>query len=196
MTQERMLFLRKLLKNPKSVGAIVPSSKKLATFMAQCIHADEVIVELGAGTGGLTRALLDAGVKATNLVLFELDHDMCNLLRRKFPTLLVIEGNATELPTLLEAHAPHIQNVDVIVSGIPMVNLNFSEQNLIIEACFRILHQTGRFLQFTYGPLSPLPSKKWGLQAKRLGHVLKNVPPAVIWQYTRSTIPTTIEVQE
>lgn len=186
MKREKILFIRKLFKNPKSVGAITPSSKSLATFMAQCIKAEETIVELGAGTGGLTQALLDAGIKSSHLILIEMDHDMCALLRRKFPELTIIEGNASKLPELLATYAPHLEEIDAIVSGIPMVNLNFQEQNLIVEACFNVLHDQGRFLQFTYGPTSPLPSKKWGLNAKRLGHVLKNVPPAVIWQYTRT----------
>lgn len=195
MRQEKILFIRKLLKNPKSMGAIAPSSKKLAAFMAQCIHPDEVIVELGAGTGGLTLALLEAGVKPSNLVLCELDHDMCNLLRRKFPSLLVIEGDATHLRQLLADKAPHIQDVDAIVSGIPMVNLNFSEQSLIMEVCFQVLCEEGRFLQFTYGPRSPLPSKKLGLHAQRLGHVLQNMPPAVIWQYTRLPVFSAVEAE-
>lgn len=196
MKQEKILFIRKLLKNPKSMGAIVPSSKKLAAFVAQCINPNDVIVELGAGTGGLTLALLEAGVKTSNLVLCELDHDMCNLLRRKFPELLVIEGDATHLQQLLADKAPHIQGVNAIVSGIPMVNLNFSEQKFILDACFKVLSEEGRFLQFTYGPRSPLPSKKLGLHAKRLGHVLQNMPPAVIWQYMRHSTHPVAEAQE
>lgn len=185
MKREKILFIRKLFANPKSVGAIFPSSQKLATFMAKSIKAEDTIVELGAGTGGLTKALLDAGVAPSHLILVEMDHDMCALLRRKFPQLTIIEGDASKLPQLLSRNAPHLDKVDAIVSGIPMVNLNFKEQNLIMKACFDVLYDHGRFLQFTYGPLSPLPSKKLGLQAKRLGHVLKNMPPAVIWQYTR-----------
>lgn len=185
MKKEKIFFIRKLLKNPKSVGAIAPSSKSLAAFVAQCIQSHEVIVELGAGTGGLTKALLEVGLPSDRLVLLELDGDMCLLLRKKFPELLVIQGDASLLPELLEQYAPHIHSVDAIVSGIPMVNLSKKEQSSIVEACFRVLSPQGRFLQFTYGPLSPLPHKKMGLVAERLGHVLKNVPPAVIWQYTK-----------
>lgn len=186
MKREKILFIRKLLKNPKSIGAIAPSSKNLALFIARHIKAEDTVVELGAGTGGLTRALLEAGVDPSHLILVEMDHDMCALLRRKFPQLTVIEGDASHLPQLLLEEAPHVTKVDAIVSGIPMVNLNFQEQSHIMKGCFDVLHDHGQFLQFTYGPVSPLPSKKLGLQAKRLGHVLKNMPPAVIWQYTRT----------
>ena len=67
-----------------------------------------------------------------------------------------------------------------------MVNLSFEDQSQIVEGCFQSLTFEGKLLQFTYGPLSPLPSRKLGLKQKRLGHVLFNFPPATVWQYSRA----------
>lgn len=179
---ESLLFLRQLVKNPKSLGALVPSSLVLADFM--CRHIDLTknprIIEIGAGTGRFTQALLKNGLPPENLCVIELDPLMFEFLQKNFPNVCLIKGNANQLPELL----PDLwNNADVIVSGIPMVNLSFQDQHQIIQACFKILKPCGSFLQFTYGPLSPLPARKLGLRQKRLGHVLLNFPPATVWRY-------------
>ena len=57
------LFLREFLEAPAGVGAVWPSSEHLARGMAARIdpRGDGLVVELGAGTGVVTRALLDRG---------------------------------------------------------------------------------------------------------------------------------------
>jgi len=180
---EGLLFLKRLIRNPKSLGAIVPSSPMLANFI--CGHVpvndDSYIVEIGAGTGRLTQSLLKAGVKPKNLAILEIDPDMCHFLRKNFPEIAVIQGNANQLHTLLPK--TWIGNISTIISGIPMVNLSAECQEGIIQSCFQVLSHSGSLLQFTYGPTSPLSSKRLGLNKKRLGHVLMNFPPATVWQY-------------
>lgn len=182
--RENLLFLKRLIKNPRSLGAIVPSSKSLARFI--CRHIDyqegDFIVEIGAGTGSFTRAILQAGVPAAKLIVLELDKELAQYLQVNFPDVQVIHGNATLLETLVPPHV--IGNVRTIVSGIPMVNVPKKIQKEIIDSCFRILGEGGGILQFTYGPLSPIPAQLFGIFAHKLGHVLQNIPPATIWRYT------------
>lgn len=184
---ESLLFLKQLIKNPKSLGAIAPSSPMLANFI--CGHVpileDHLVVEIGAGTGRFTQGLLKGGVKPENLAILELDPDMCKFLRKNFPQINVIEGDASQLHTLLPQN--WIGKVGTIISGIPMVNLSKEDQSQIVSSCFSVLNEVGRFLQFTYGPISPLPNKKLGLKKKRLGHVLFNFPPATVWCYWKQT---------
>jgi phosphatidylethanolamine/phosphatidyl-N-methylethanolamine N-methyltransferase len=184
---ESLLFLKQLVKNPKSMGALVPSSPALAEFM--CRHIDLTknprIVEIGAGTGRLTQGLLKNGLAPENLCVIELDPAMHQFLQENFPNIMIMKGDASHLPSLLPAE--WVGQVDVIVSGIPMVNLSFKDQFQIIQACFKSLSPNGTLLQFTYGPISPLPSRKLGLRQKRLGHVFLNFPPATIWQYSLSS---------
>ncbi|MCX7338053.1 MAG: methyltransferase domain-containing protein [Alphaproteobacteria bacterium] len=185
---ERLLFLRKLMKNPKSVGAIVPSSPALATFI--CTHVansdDQLIVEIGAGTGRFTQALLRTGMKPESLAIVELDKEMYHFLKKNFKGVHVIHGDATQLSQLLPAE--WIGQVGTVVSGIPMINLSEEEQNGIVTACFSVMKESGSLLQFTYGPLSPLPAKKMGLRKKRLGSILLNLPPATVWKYWKTTM--------
>ncbi len=184
---ENLLFLRQLMKNPKSLGALFPSSNMLANFITSHVDlvADYLIVEIGAGTGRFTQALLRAGVTPDKLVIVELDPAMCVFLRKNFPNVMVVEGDAKDLKNLLPAQI--VGSVTTIISGIPMINLSADEQIGVAEACFSILSETGSLLQFTYGPMSPLSSKKLGLRKKRLGHIFLNIPPAVVWRYWRQS---------
>jgi phosphatidylethanolamine/phosphatidyl-N-methylethanolamine N-methyltransferase len=182
---ENLLFFKRLLKNPKALGAITPSSLALSNFICRHVEAtpDSYVVEIGAGTGRFTRALLRNGIVPSQLFVVEMDTELCEFLTVHFPQVTVINGDASRLLEILPPHV--IGKVSTVISGIPLVNLSASLQAGIAEACFAVLGEGGQMLQFTYGPISPLSSRKLGLHKKRLGHVLWNFPPAVIWAYKR-----------
>jgi len=183
---EALLFFKRLLKNPRALGAIAPSSLALSNFI--CRHVEAVVgtyvVEIGAGTGRFTRALLHYGVDPSQLFVVEMDPELCKFLTLHFPHVTVINGDASHLAEILPPHV--IGNVSTVISGIPLINLPESVQANIADACFSVLAEGGQMLQFTYGPVSPLSTRKLGLHKKRLGSVLWNFPPAVIWAYKRS----------
>jgi len=183
---ENLLFFKRLLKNPKALGALTPSSLALSNFICRHVEAtpESYVVEIGAGTGRFTRALLLYGITPSQLFVVEMDPELCEFLTLHFPQVTVINGDASRLLEILPPHV--IGKVSTVISGIPMVNLSASLQAGIIEACFAVLGEEGQMLQFTYGPISPLSSRKLGLHKKRLGHVLWNFPPAVIWAYKRA----------
>ncbi|HZD25941.1 MAG TPA: rRNA adenine N-6-methyltransferase family protein, partial [Alphaproteobacteria bacterium] len=81
------VFLSRWLRAPLSTGAVTPSGRALARLMAAQIdpEADGHVIELGAGTGAITRALLDAGVDCRRLVLIEKDPVLHGLLSRRYP---------------------------------------------------------------------------------------------------------------
>jgi phosphatidylethanolamine/phosphatidyl-N-methylethanolamine N-methyltransferase len=183
-SEENLLFFKQLMKNPRSLGAVAPSSYKLADFICQHVPVDDnFIVEVGAGTGRLTQALLKSGLDPSHLAIVELDKDMCAFLKKNFPQVKVIQGNACELDTLLPLSWQG--RVGTIISGIPMRNVSLDHHKLMVTSFLKVLKESGNILQFSYGPLSPLSVKKLGLKKKRLGHILLNIPPATIWQYSK-----------
>lgn len=185
--KENVIFFKSLLKSPLKTGAFFPSSKHLAISIANFVSIpkeDEYIIELGAGTGRVTEAILLRGVPESQLVVFEMQPSLVKFLRKKFPNTIVIEGNAADMEILLPNHI--VGKVSTVVSGIPMVNLRFHEQQAIVKSCQNIMQSDGALLQFTYRPGSPLPSSRLGLRQRYLGHVFMNMPPAAIWQYTSS----------
>jgi len=185
---ENLLFFKRVLKNPRALGAVAPSSFALSNFICQHVKTtvDSYVVEIGAGTGRFTRALLYYGIAPSRLFVVEVDLELCDFLKLHFPDVTVIHGDARNLVEILPSDI--IGKVSTVISGIPLINLPESLQAEIADACFSVLMEGGQMLQFTYGPISPLSSRKLGLDKKRLGHVLWNFPPAVIWAYKRGEI--------
>ena len=114
-------FLRGFLERPKEVGSIIPSSRwmeRRITRTAKIASAD-LVIELGPGTGGTTKALLNALAPGARLLAIEINPSFCDLLRETIddPRLIVHEGSAAEIPEALTKH--DLDAPDVILSGIP-----------------------------------------------------------------------------
>src|SRR5258708_1435815 len=97
-----LLFLREIITNPSSMGAAWPSSNKLAHAMTQDIASQlpGFVIELGAGTGVITAALLACGIPEQQLVILERSHALAQHLRDLFPKVIIIEGDALQLANL------------------------------------------------------------------------------------------------
>lgn len=182
---EHILFLKRVVRNPRALGAVMPSSQALSKFICNHVNltSTDPIIELGAGTGRFTKALLEQGCDPSRLYLVELDKELCEYLRKNFPKVHVIQGDATSLQTLLPTEI--IGKVLTVISGIPLINLSEAVLESLVLSCFSITQEGGELLQFTYGPLSPLPAKRLGLHKEKLGYVLQNFPPAVVWKYQK-----------
>lgn len=183
-TAEIALFLRRWLAHPLRVGAIMPSSRALARLVARNAVAtpDDLVVELGAGTGTVSRALIDVGLRPENLVLIELDADLLGYLRRRFPHSTVVDGDASRPRDLLPGAM--CGRVDTVISGIPALQFPLAKQRAFIDQCFDVMRAGGQLLQYTYSLNSPLPCQALRLDGRRLGVAFANVPPAHVWGYT------------
>jgi phosphatidylethanolamine/phosphatidyl-N-methylethanolamine N-methyltransferase len=185
-TGEEFLFLRRWMANPLKVGAVIPSSPALARLVVRQINlkAEEAVVELGAGTGSVTKELLRAGIQPERLFVVEIDPQLCTFLRRQFPHAQVVQGDATRLPELIPSK--WVGKVGCVISGIPMVPIPLHIQRKMIQAWFDVMTPKGLLLQYTYSLVSPLPEKKLGVKGKRRGVAVLNVPPAWVWSYTKA----------
>jgi phosphatidylethanolamine/phosphatidyl-N-methylethanolamine N-methyltransferase len=181
------LFFRLWLKDPFKIGAIAPSSPDLARAMASLVPDSQhyPIVELGGGTGAITQALLDRGIPPQKLIVVERDPTLHDLLQTRFPSVNVVQGDAAHLGALLHPHG--VSKVSAIVSGLPLLVFRKSVQQEIIAASFAVMERGAPFIQFTYGPFSPLPRKELGLVGRVRKRILNNLPPASIWVYQRAT---------
>ncbi len=181
-TANKSLFFKRWLANPLQMGSIIPSSATFSRMIAERAQhgGDEVVVELGAGTGVITRALLKAGVAPEKLVVIEIVPDMAAHLRQALPGVNVICGDGFDLPRVLEqAKAGRVGDV---ICGIPLVMLPFPTQQKIVGAMLAASPVRG-FLHLSYCITSPLPAAKLGLSGKRLAWTIKNFPPGGVWRY-------------
>ncbi len=179
------LFLLRVLKNPRQLGAVAPSSRHLGALLARHAAVDDTspIVELGGGSGSLTRSMIKAGIDPTRLYVVELDKALANYLKAAFPQSHIIHGNAAHLGKILPPEI--IGNVHRIVSGLPMINIPAAVRGEILESCFDIMAPGGAYLQYTYSPRSSINTETYGLKKQRLGTIFLNLPPASVWQYTK-----------
>lgn len=118
------VFLREWLANPQRMGSVAPSSPQLAAVMAGWLPAnpESFVLELGPGTGAVTQALLERGLREEKLVAIEHNSNMSRLLREKFPRAQIITGDAWRMDDLLRRRREPIENVGAVVSSLPLLN--------------------------------------------------------------------------
>lgn len=142
------------------------------------------IVELGSGTGAVTRALLDAGVPANKLIAVEIDSEMAAYLAEFLPDITMIQGSAADIEILLPPEARG--RIGSVICGVPVSMLDAQEQAAMIEAILALEPHDGRFLAYSYRKCSPLHAARLGLTAERLGFTLRNALPASVWAFRQA----------
>jgi phosphatidylethanolamine/phosphatidyl-N-methylethanolamine N-methyltransferase len=185
------LFLKRWLRRPLAMGAVMPSGRLLgeamaATALREIQGRDGHVIELGAGTGEITKALLAAGIPPERLALVERDPELASFLRRHFRGPRIIEGDAARLPRLLAAN--DVGQVAAVVSGLPLLSLPAEVVNGIVHGVFEALPRGGALVQFTYGPKPPVPRtlrENLHLVGTHGRRIWRNVPPAVVWTFRR-----------
>jgi phosphatidylethanolamine/phosphatidyl-N-methylethanolamine N-methyltransferase len=187
--RSKLFFLKQYLRNPFGTGAVAPSGRQLAKLMVAKIapQPSEVIVELGPGTGSFTRELLAQGVEPANLILVEFNREFIKFLKGEFPDLRIVEGPAQDLPQLLKTLGQ--ASVKKIISGIPLRSMKPADCRHIAKSVAAVLEPGGLFVQFSYFKVSPVPKEvaaEVGLMGECVGSAMNNVPPAFVWQYTKS----------
>lgn len=181
-------FIAAWLRAPLRMGAALPSSRSLARAMAAQvdISRDGSVIELGAGTGVVTHALLEAGIPHKNLLVIEREKQLHALLHAVFHDLKVLCADAMDLQNVL--HENGMQKVNAIVSSLPFITMPSAVAHAIQEAMAKAIGDEGIIIQFTYGHRSPIKNselKRFGLVGQRVKIVLVNVPPAHVWVYRR-----------
>ena len=177
------LFARSLLLNPRAMGALAPSSPKLSQLMASLVDpANSLVLEIGAGTGAVTRALLARNVQPDRLIVIERDPSLAAFLRREFPGVRVRCGEAVHLSRILSDES--VGRVDTVVSSLPLRNLPPVDRIRNVRAMINALAHGGQLIQYTYFAGCPIPSSRLGLEAELLGRVWLNLPPASVWRFT------------
>ncbi|MEM7566543.1 MAG: methyltransferase domain-containing protein [Pseudomonadota bacterium] len=180
-------FLRGWMGNPLKTGAIAPSGQALARTMAGMIDPTlpGPILELGPGTGAMTRALIAAGIPEERLVLIEYAPEFAALLSARYPQATVVQGDAYAISDRVRELG--LAPAAGIVSSLPLMNRPASARAALLADAFSILHPEGALVQFTYLPKAPIGQHHIrGRVAARIDHspiVWRNLPPARVWRY-------------
>lgn len=183
---ENIQFLQAFLKNPAKVGSIAPSSPELAQKMLAGLKPapDNIIVELGVGTGAITRHLQQIVPDDRSYLGIELDPDLVRSLRMNFPDMMIKRGNALDLERI---HARSgLGKIGYIICCLPFVSLPNETGERILREVDKFMQRgcTFRTFQYAHGYYFPSAIKlrefmrdRYG-RSKRSPLIVKNVPPA------------------
>jgi phosphatidylethanolamine/phosphatidyl-N-methylethanolamine N-methyltransferase len=182
---DEMAFLRSWIEKPISMGAVTPSGQALARAMARYVDPDATgpVVELGVGTGAVTKALVARGVDAARLILVEFDPNFCRLLRRRYPAATVIQGDAYRIHHLLDGLLD--EPASAVVSGLPLQTKPFKRRLRLMDEAFGLMAPGAPFVQFTYAMVSPIPMRPADVSAAPSELIWQNLPPARVWVYRK-----------
>ncbi|MEO0522913.1 MAG: methyltransferase type 12 [Pseudomonadota bacterium] len=181
MPQDLPLFLGQLIRQPHKVVALAPSSEALARKMALAVPpGDGPIIELGAGTGKITSALLESGIAESDLHAFELSDEFVDHLQDHFEGVNIHHAPAQHMGKL------GLKGARAVVSGLPLLSMPNKIQFSILKATRAALAQNGVFVQFTYGHTPPVAERlrnTFGLTWTRSQIVWGNLPPARVYTF-------------
>ena len=184
---DELKFFRGWIDKPKAVGAIIPTSSVTARRMASIIDTKSglPVLEVGPGTGVITKAILQQGVKPSNLYAVEYSHDFVTHLKRLYPGVNVIEGDGFNLDKALGDKADIM--FDSVISGVPLLNFSVERRVAYLESLLKRIPHGRPVVQLTYGPKSPIPPGLGDYTVEHFHFVLRNIPPTQLWLYKRAS---------
>lgn len=184
--QDRVVFFREFLRHPGQIGSVIPSSRFLERRVVQAgnISDSMSVVELGPGTGGVTRAILRALPPEASLLSIEINPLFCDRIRRIDDRRLTVHcGNALELERALGHHG--FQPPEAVIAGIPFSTLNRETSSALVDLIANLLPPGGRFVAYQFrnrveGLTTPLLGKA------EVGLELLCVPPQRVYCWRKN----------
>jgi phospholipid N-methyltransferase len=183
---ENIQFLQAFLKNPLKVGAVAPSSPDLARQMLDGISPskENIIIELGVGTGAITKYVREILPDNESYLGIELDSRMVSSLKIRYPEMNIAKGNACELSAIHKSS--ELGKASYLLCCLPFVTLPEEVAAQILSEIEQYMAQGCLFRAFQYAHGYYTPSAirlrkfmrdRYGF-SKRSKLVAKNVPPA------------------
>jgi phosphatidylethanolamine/phosphatidyl-N-methylethanolamine N-methyltransferase len=184
-----LAFFLGFLRNPNMVGSLIPSSRFLERRLVQAadVGSARLVVELGPGTGGTTRALLAALPANAKLLAIELNARFATMLRaERDPRLIVYEGSAADLADVRSAHG--LGEADAVISGIPFSTMPPELARRIMSEVWASLAPGGRLVAYQVrSRVADYGRETFG--EPQLQYELRNAPPIRIYVWRRRAAP-------
>lgn len=184
-----MLFIKQFLKSPFTIGSICPSSKALANALARMAleqPGDQggLIIDLGTGTGVVTRALLARGFPAQKILAIDICENFRTSFYKNFPQISFLTGDARNLYSLVMDNCPSLPLL-AIISSLPLQSLPRETVSLIMDEIWKLLRARGGCLvQYTYAIWLHAFLAKYGFNFQARRYIAHNLPPCVIEKYS------------
>lgn len=183
---EEIRFFRGMMQGPKQVGAIVPTSSVTARKMASVVDPSSglPVLELGPGTGVITKQILARGIAPEKIVSVEYSRDFYERLVEDYAGVNFIHGDAFDLEKTLGAFAG--QTFDSVISAVPMLSFPMEARIRLIDDLLSRIPVGRPVVQITYGPVSPVIAQPDRYHIQHFDFIVRNIPPAQLWIYRRA----------
>ncbi|MFO0934990.1 MAG: rRNA adenine N-6-methyltransferase family protein [Gemmataceae bacterium] len=184
---ETLLFLGQMTRRMRVLGTAVPSGPVVARAMARAvgeIPENQVILELGPGTGSFTRELVRR-FPNNRIIAIEFVEAFSKHLTKALPSVTVIHGCASELQSHLDAFQIRPGDVAAVVSGLPFLSLPKELTAKIMTSIETILQPGRRFVQITFSKRAWKRFELPGFVRESARRVWRNVPPAIVMTFMR-----------
>lgn len=175
--------LRAVMHNPHMLNRLFPGVDHLAQRIADTVKhyypdSDLGIVELGAGDGRITEALLMSGIPQQQLLLLEADAAWSTRLQKRFPDVRIANSDPLQLKRQL---CRHDKKTSVIVSNLSLGSLSLRKERALMQQIDESLSEDGIFIQLTYKLYNPIFIER-SQQFTRIASsiVWQHLPPARI----------------
>ena len=193
--QDHWLFLTHFRKSPRTVGAIAPSSRRLACAMLDGLPLEPGratrVVELGPGTGAITSEIVRRLPDDAVCLAIDVDPVFIARVSARWPRIESICDRAEHLAAI--AGTRNLLPVDHIISGLPFASLPAASARAIVDAIVESLRVGGTFTTFQYAHAYGFPSAvsvrrtlsdRMGAAPERT-LVVGNLPPALVLRWRK-----------
>ncbi|MDX1144939.1 methyltransferase domain-containing protein [Sinorhizobium medicae] len=183
---EEIRFFKGWMSNSRAVGAILPTSWVTARRMASVVDPDSglPVLELGPGTGVITKAILERGIEPEKLISIEYSTDFYNQLKAQFDGVQFINGDAFDLDRTLGSLKD--QQFDSVISAVPLLNFPMHRRVELLEDLLSRIPFGRPVIQISYGPMSPVVAVPDSYRIQHFDFVVRNIPPAQLWVYRKT----------
>lgn len=170
------------------MGAVSPSSRSLGRAMAAYVpdpasfEDGSLVVELGPGTGVVTKCLIERGVPESSLLLVEYSEEFCILLRSRFPAAHVVQGDAYAVHAMLRDGWKG-RRIEAVVSSLPLFTKPDAMREDVIAKALQQMPEGAPFIQFSYALTLPVKPERIGARLETSPWVKRNLPPARVLVY-------------
>lgn len=184
---DEIIFLKGMISSPDTVGSIIPTSRVTARCMADQIDTSSKlpVLELGPGTGVITKAILNRGIDPKDLYCVEYSDEFTRRLKIMLPDVNIINGDAFDLDNVLG----DMRNAkfDTIITSMPLLNFPMMARKRLINDLLERMPDGRPIILFSYGATAPVPTEGEDFDVTSIRWVIRNVPPARVWAYTRKS---------